>query len=36
MEYKKLEEINKRLKTLDIKGKDYVEVNERLKAFWQI
>ena len=36
MEYKKLEEINKKLKTTDIKGKDYVEVNERLKAFWQI
>ena len=36
MNYKSLEEINKRLKTTDIKGKDYVEVNERLKAFWQL
>jgi len=36
MEYKKLEEINKILKTTDIKGKDYVEVNERIKAFWQL
>ncbi len=36
MEYNKLEEINKKLKTTDIKGKDYVEVNERLKAFWQL
>ena len=36
MEYKDLEEINKQLKTTDIKGKDYVEVNERLKAFWQL
>ncbi len=36
MEYKKLEEINQNLKTVDIKGKDYVEVNERLKAFWSL
>ena len=36
MEYKKLEEINKRLKTIDVKGKNYVEVNERIKAFWQL
>ena len=36
MEYKKLEEINKQLKTTDIKGKGYVEVNERIKAFWQL
>ena len=36
MEYKNLEKINKELRTTDIKGKDYVEVNERLKAFWQI
>lgn len=28
-----LEEINKSLKTTDIKGKEYVEVNERVKAF---
>lgn len=36
MEYKKLEEINKMLKTTNIKGKEYAEVNERLKAFWQL
>lgn len=36
MEYKSLEEINKTLKTTKIKGKDYAEVNERLKAFWQL
>lgn len=36
MEYKKLEEINKLLKTTDIKGKNYIEVNERIKAFWKI
>jgi len=36
MDYKKLEEINKLLKTTDIKGKNYVEVNERIKAFWQL
>jgi hypothetical protein len=28
-----LEEINKTLKTTNIKGKEYVEVNERVKAF---
>jgi hypothetical protein len=28
-----LEEINKNLKTTPVKGKDYVEVNERVKAF---
>lgn len=36
MEYKKLEEINKILKTTNIKGKEYAEVNERIKAFWQL
>lgn len=36
MDYKKLEEMNKQLKTTDIKGKDYVEVNERIKAFWAL
>ena len=36
MEYKNLEEINKKLRTIDVKGKNYVEVNERLKAFWQL
>ena len=36
MEYKNLEEINKKLKTIDVKGKDYVEVNVRLTAFWEL
>lgn len=36
MDYKCLAEINNKLKTIDIKGKDYVEVNERLKAFWEL
>ena len=36
MEYKRIEEINKKLATTDIKGKDYVQVNERIKAFWQL
>ena len=33
MNYKDLEEVNKKLKTTDIKGKNYIEVNERIKAF---
>ena len=33
MEYKELNEINKTLKTTDVKGKNYVEVNERVKGF---
>ena len=32
----KLEEINKRLKRTNIKGKDYVEVNQRILAFWEL
>lgn len=36
MDYKRLEEINKTLRTTPIKGKDYVEVNERIKAFWNL
>lgn len=36
MNYENLEKINKTLKTTDIKGKDYVEVNERIKAFWRL
>ena len=36
MEYKKLEEVNNNLETTDIKGKEYVEVNTRLKAFWSL
>lgn len=31
--YTKIEDINKTLSSVDIKGKDYVEVNERIKAF---
>lgn len=30
------DEINKRLKRTNIKGKDYVEVNQRIMAFWEI
>lgn len=33
MTYEALEKVNKELKTVDIKGKAYVEVNERVKAF---
>ena len=33
MDYKDLKEINNKLKTIDVKGKNYVEVNERIKAF---
>lgn len=36
MLYQNLEEINKTLRTTDIKGKEYVEVNVRLKAFWKL
>lgn len=36
MEFKKLEEINTRLKTTDIKGKNYVEVNQRILAFREL
>ena len=36
MEYKDLKEINNKLKTIDVKGKNYVEVNERIKAFREI
>lgn len=31
--YREINEINKSLKTTDIKGKSYVEVNERIKGF---
>lgn len=31
--YTQIEEVNKTLQTTNIKGKDYVEVNERIKAF---
>ena len=30
--YTQIEEVNKTLNTLDIKGKEYVEVNERIKS----
>ena len=33
VEFKKLEEVNKTLKTTNIKGKEYVEVNQRIKGF---
>lgn len=33
MEYRDLEEVNKKLKTIPVKDKSYVEVNERIKAF---
>ena len=33
MEYKDIEQVNKDMNTTDIKGKDYVEVNQRIKAF---
>jgi len=33
MDYKQLQEINQQLGTTNIKGKDYVEVNERIKGF---
>lgn len=33
MEYQLLAHINKNLKTTDIKGKPYVEVNERIRGF---
>lgn len=33
MDFKQLTEANKFIKTTDIKGKDYAEVNQRIKAF---
>ncbi len=36
MEWKKLNEINKQLKTTDVKGKEYVEVNKRVMAFREL
>jgi len=36
VDFKNLEEINSRLKTTDIKGKDYVEVNQRILAFREL
>lgn len=36
IDFKALECVNKKLKTLDVKGKAYVQVNERVKAFREI
>jgi len=36
MEFKQLQEVNKKLQTIDIKGKDYVEVNKRIMAFREL
>ena len=36
MEYQELEKINKKLKKTDIKGKAYVEVNQRILGFRQL
>lgn len=33
MTFKELNEVNKQIKTTDIKGKQYAEVNQRIKAF---
>lgn len=33
MDYKTIEEANKQTSTVNIKGKDYVQVNQRVKAF---
>ena len=32
----KLDDINKRLKRTNIKGRDYIEVNQRVLAFWEL
>jgi len=36
MEFKELQIVNKKLKKTDIKGKDYVEVNQRILGFREI
>lgn len=36
MEYSKIEEVNKRLKPVDIKGKSYNTVNQRILAFREL
>lgn len=33
IKYTQIEDVNKTLSSIDVKGKDYVEVNERIKAF---
>ena len=34
--YERLDEVNKELKSTDIKGKKYIEVNQRILAFWKL
>lgn len=36
MNYENTKKVNASLKTIPIKGKDYVTVNERVKAFWML
>jgi len=36
MKYEKLKEVNNKLKTIDVKGKGYVEVNQRILAFREL
>lgn len=36
MEWKELKRVNEGLKTVDVKGKDYVEVNKRVMAFREL
>ena len=36
MKFEDIQRVNEGLKTTDIKGKDYVEVNQRIKAFRQL
>lgn len=32
----RLEEVNKRLKRTNVKGREYIEVNQRILAFWEL
>lgn len=36
MEIEKLNKLNERLRKTDIKGKDYIEVNQRILGFWEL
>ena len=36
MDFKQLQEVNSHLKTTDIKGKNYIEVNQRIKGFREL
>lgn len=36
MTYKELQAVNESMKTIDVKGKNYAQVNERVKAFRQL